>query len=347
MPTIKTLRMGMACYHVLHSVPPFAAHEMCLFQDEGLVDDLGDPVYEILQGGLTPFNAEKQALAQAMKEKGVSIAMDVKPSTVLHLNRRGADLRIIAGWRNQNHNWVMSRPEITEIGQLRNRVVGLKDFGSVRYFALVPLLQKAGLDPEIDVKFIRNVSDGAEALIHDQVDAAFVSPERGPEMESRGFTKLVDLAEVYKTGRPDRIIVATQQLLDERPDWAAAYVRGMIRGYWFIRTMPDNLRYIRALERRLRSQALDPDEHNIPFLACGTAERCEAMPFPIDGMITGLEEYVQAWVDSGDLEKEDAACLDESLRLDVAQDAFKDLMTRDELKPEYDRAAQVVARLGY
>lgn len=343
----SNIRMATACYHVLHSIPPFVAHEMCFFQDEGLVDGDGRPVYVIQQGGLTPFNAEKVALAQAMKERGVSIVMDVKPSTVLYLNRRGADLRIIAGWRNQNHNWVMARPGIETLTQLRGKSVGLKDFGSVRYFALVPLLRAAGLDPDSDLNFVRNVSDGAQALAAGTVDCAFVSPELGPATEARGFTKLVDLAEVYRGGRPDRIIVTTERLIDERPEWVAAYARAMIRTYWFVRTMPDNFQYVRSLERRLRSQSLDPDEHGLQSLACGTPERCEAMPFPLDGMATGLEQYVKNWVDAGDLDPEDAAYLAESLRMDIAQQAFRELLSRSELMPEYERAAQVTARLGY
>ena len=42
-----------------------------------------------------------------MKAKGACIAMDVKPSSVVYLNRRGADLRIIAGLGNQQPSWVI------------------------------------------------------------------------------------------------------------------------------------------------------------------------------------------------------------------------------------------------
>src|SRR6476469_1923986 len=116
---ITKVRMGPACYHVLHILPPMVAHEMNYFVDEGLVDAHGNPAYELLSGGLAPFNAEKTSLAQAMKEKGVQIAMDVKPSSVVYLNRRGANLRIIAGWRNQQSNWVMGKPDIRDLAGLR------------------------------------------------------------------------------------------------------------------------------------------------------------------------------------------------------------------------------------
>src|SRR4051794_31774722 len=147
---INKIRMGPACYHVLHVLPPMVAHEMNFFVDEGFVDEHGDYAYELLPGGLAPFNAEKTALAQAMKEKGAPIAMDVKPSSVVYLNRRGAKLRIIAGWRNQQSQLVMGKPDIKDLAGLRGRLVGLKDFGSIRYYALAYWLKEYGLDPQKD-----------------------------------------------------------------------------------------------------------------------------------------------------------------------------------------------------
>jgi hypothetical protein len=92
----------------------------------GPVDGGGRPAYELLPGGIAPFNAEKIALALSMKEKGATIAMDVKPSTVMYLNRRGANLRIVAGWRNQQPNWVMGRSDIGDAVPDRRYAIQLR-----------------------------------------------------------------------------------------------------------------------------------------------------------------------------------------------------------------------------
>ncbi|HEX6512872.1 MAG TPA: ABC transporter substrate-binding protein [Chloroflexota bacterium] len=343
---IDRLRMGPACYHVLHILPPMVAHEMNFFVDEGLVDRNGRPAYDILPGGLSPFNAEKTSLAQSMKEKGAHIAMDVKPSSVVYLNRRGANLRIIAGWRNQQPNWVMGKPEIRSLAELRGQLVGLKDFGNIRYWALAYRIQQAGLNPQQDVRYIRGMSDGATALRNGKVDAAFVTVEDGPEMLDEGFTKLVDLSILYPEGRPDRIIVATDDFLNERPDWANAYVKGMIRAYWFMRIMPDNFNYLNNLERRMRHQSFDPEEQVIP-LSCRTPLSCELMPFPIDGQATGFDTYLKEWVELGELDEEDVAVLQESVRQDIAREAFSELQARAELKSTLERAREVASRIGY
>jgi hypothetical protein len=343
---IDKIRMGPACYHVLHVMPPMTAHEMNFFVDEGLVDDHGRPAYEILPGGMSPFNAEKIALAQSMKEKGAHIAMDVKPSTVMYLNRRGANLRIIAGWRNQQPNWVMGKSDIKNLSDLRGRLVGLKDFGNIRYWALAYWIKEAGLDPRTDVRYIRGVSDGPTALREGRVDAGFVPISEGKGMLEDGFNMLIDISKQYPRGRPDRIIVATEELIQERPEWVKAYVKGMIRSYWFMRTMPDNYGYLSNLERRMRTLSHDPEEQVIP-LSCRTTAHCEEMPFPIDGMPSNFDGYLQEWVDLGELEEEDTKHLEESLRLDITKEAFEELANDPQRQPELERVKEVVSRIGF
>jgi hypothetical protein len=338
--------MGPACYHVLHVLPPMVAHEMNFFVEEGLVDRNGRPAYDILPGGLSPFNGEKTSLAQCMKEKGAHIAMDCKPSSIVYLNRRGAKLRIIAGWRNQSPSWVMGKPGIEALTDLKGKTVGLKDFGNIRYYAYAYRVQQAGLDPKVDVNYVRGVSDGATSLREGKIDAGFVSVEEGPEMLQEGFTKLIDLSVLYPEGRPDRVIAATEEFLNERPDWANAYVKGMIRSYWFMRTMPDNFEYLRNLERRMRVNSFDAEEPFIP-LSCRTPLACELMPFPPDGVPTGFDGYLQEWVELGELDQDDVAMLKESLRTDIVREAFSELESRAELKPLLQRAREVTARIGY
>src|SRR5262249_4465231 len=155
-----------------------------------------------------------------------------------------------------------------------------------------------------DVRFIRGVSDGTAALRSGQVDAAFISISETPELLAEGYKTLIDLAARYPRGRPDRIIVATEQLIEERPDWIKAFVKGMIRAYSLMRLMPENHHYLVNLERRRRLLSYDPEEQKI-LLSCRTPENCEEMPFPIDGMPSGFAGYLQEWVDLGELDQED------------------------------------------
>ena len=43
---------------------------------------------------------ERLTLWQTMKERGIDVTMDVKPSTIAHLRQQGKEIYVIAGWRN-------------------------------------------------------------------------------------------------------------------------------------------------------------------------------------------------------------------------------------------------------
>src|SRR5262245_47034420 len=116
------LRIAPTCYHVLHLVPVMTAHEMNFFYDEGLRGADGTPAYEILTDSMVPFGLEKLGISQAMKEKAVDIALDVQTRTVFYQRARGADIYIIAGWRNQHTNLWVGPPHIKSLQIGRRRV---------------------------------------------------------------------------------------------------------------------------------------------------------------------------------------------------------------------------------
>jgi hypothetical protein len=110
--------------------------------------------------------------------------------------------------------------------------------------------------------------------------------------------------------------------------------------------MPDHYVYLRNLERRMRMQSNDPEERTIP-LSMRSPDHCERMPFPIDGLASGFDGYLQEWVDLGELDQEDARMIEQSVRADITQQAFDDLAQREELKPQLERMRDVVRRVGY
>ena len=104
---------------------------------------------------MVPFGLEKLGISQAMKEKSVDIALDVQSRTVFFQRARGADLYIIAGWRNQHTNVWVAPPHIKSLADLKGKRVGISDFNSIRHWAIQIQLKKAGLDLERDVEWVR------------------------------------------------------------------------------------------------------------------------------------------------------------------------------------------------
>ena len=342
------LRIAPTCYHTLHLVPVMAAHEMNLLYDEGLKSADGSPAYEILRDSTVPFGLEKLGISQAMKEKSVDIALDVQSRTVFFQRARGADLYIIAGWRNQHTNVWMGVPQIKSLKDLKGKRVGISDFGSIRHWAIQIQLRKAGLDLERDVEWVRiGVAPGLhiEALSSGRVDCAPIPPWNVEELKKHGCNALVTPADQYPDGRPERIIAATGRILEERPDLVKSFLKGLIRSYWFVRDMPKNYEYLWHLYKRLRLQSSDPEERLIRF-SWSAPRDLEAMPFPIDGLATGFEDMLSEEEKLGELNY-DVPAIKDVCAQDLAVEAFKELRERKELEPEYQRVHAISKKWGY
>jgi len=344
----EKLRIAPTCYHVLHQVPVMTAHEMNFLYDEGLRNANGSPAYEILHDSMVPFGLEKLGISQAMKEKSVDIALDVQSRTVFFQRARGADLYIIAGWRNQHTNVWVAPPHIKSLTDLKGKRVGISDFNSIRHWAIQIQLKKAGLDLERDVEWVRI---GVAARLHKEairsgrVECAPVPTWDAEGLKKEGCNVLVSPADQYPDGRPERIIASTGRILEERPDLVKSFLKGLIRSYWFVRDMPKNYEYINHLEKRLRLLSPDPEERVVTN-SSRTQRDLEAMPFPIDGLATGFEDMLKEEARLGELNY-DVPAIKDVCAQDLAKEAFKELIQREELAPEYQRVRAVAERWGY
>lgn len=341
------LRIAPTCYHVLHQVPVMTAHEMNFLYDEGLRTADGSHSYELLTDSMVPFGLEKLGISQAMKEKSVDIALDVQSRTVFYQRARGADLYIIAGWRNQHTNVWVAPPHIKSLADLKGKRVGISDFNSIRHWAIQIQLKKAGLDLERDVQWVRlgvNSRLHREAIRNGKVECAPVPPWYAEDLKKEGCNALVSPADQYPDGRPERIIAATGRVLEERPEMVKSFLKGMIRSYWFVRDMPKNYEYISNLEKRLRLSSPDPEERVVTHLR---SERdLEAMPFPLDGKATGFEDMLKEEERLGELNYE-VPPIKEVCAQDLVDEAFKELRQRKELDGEFQRLSKVAEQWGY
>jgi hypothetical protein len=307
----------------------------------------GLPAYEILRDSMVPFGLEKLGITQAMKEKAVDIALDVQTRTVFYQRAKGADIYIIAGWRNQHiHVW-MAAPDVKSIADLKSRRIGISDFGSNKHWAISLWLRKSQLDPERDVEMVRGIFHPVhiEALRSGRVACCPVSTWEAEELKRDGFNPLITLKQQYPNGRPERIIAATGRILEEKPDWVKAFLKGMIRSYWLMREQPANFEYVYQLERRLRYQSADPEEKGVK-VTCDDPRRIEAMPFPLDGLPTGFEDLLREEEAVGDLNYEVPAIKD-VCALDLAKEAFAEMMQNKDRKADYERVLPVAVRLEY
>jgi ABC-type nitrate/sulfonate/bicarbonate transport system substrate-binding protein len=258
------LRIAPTCYHVLHLMPVMSAHEMNFFYDEGLKTADGSLAYQILRDPMVPFGLEKLGISQAMKEKSVDIALDVQSRTIFFQRSRGADVYIIAGWRNQHTAAWVGPPHIKSLKDLKGKRVGISDFNSIRHWGIQIHCAKPAW---ISGATLNGCAAASPHLLIEALRAAKSSAPRCPAIwrnAQEGCNVLVVPKDQYPNGRPERIIAATGKILEERPDLVKSFLKGLIRSYWFVRDMPKNFAYLYNLDKRLRLTTADPEEriHN-------------------------------------------------------------------------------------
>jgi NMT1/THI5 like len=341
------LVIAPTCYHVLHLIPVMVAHEMNFFFEEGLRTDDGLRAYEIQRQSLCPFGLEKLGLSQAMKERSVDIALDVQSRTAFFQRARGADLYIIAGWRNQHVNVWVGGPEIKSLKDLKGKRVGIGDPNGNRQWGISLWLRKAGIDPETDVEWVTGIFPPThiDALRSFRIDAGPMSAWEVEPLIRQGFNLLVTPRDLYPSGRPERVIGASGIILEDKPEWVKSFLKGMIRAYWFIRDQPRNFDYVNRLEARLRLESLARNERIGKFV-CQTPVHIEALPFPLDGRATGFEDLLAEEKAAGEL-KYDVPPIKEVCALDLVADAYNELRQRFDLKEQFERVSAVASRLGY
>jgi ABC-type nitrate/sulfonate/bicarbonate transport system substrate-binding protein len=339
------LRMGPSCYHVLHLVPPTIADELNLFVDEGLRDADGNAAYQLVPDSHAPFMFERLTLWQTMKERGIDVTMDVKPSTIAHLRQQGKEIYVIAGWRNYMPFFVLGPAGTSSLKEIAGKRVGIIDLDDILVTMLSYWLIQEGLDPAKDIEWVTGIDTrrGPGALRDGRVDVAFCDQVDIDALRSEGYAQLLDVMEKYPNGRPDRVIAATGRAIDERPEQIQAFVKAMIRAYWFVR-IKDNFPVTQAMERRLRRDSPDEDER-ARMAQFGSAAQAEMMPFPIDGLPTGFDQYLAEAQVLGNIDGPmDPADIS---KLDFAKEAFMELSGRPELAADLDTMREVVARIGY
>ena len=335
MQRANVVRIGPSHYHVGHIVPAMVAKEMTYFEEEGL------EAYDLHHGGLIPAIAETLALRRAMTEKSVDITPDVKPSAVFELANRGEDVHIVGCWRNrQDFRWYGAKG-LERFADLGGKRIGVRDFGGIDHTALRTALKRHGLDPERDVTFVRGArfhphENPETSLREGEVDLIALTGEDSRGLAEEGYPLLLTSRDLYPRGRADRVIIATERMVDRDTELLEAYLRATIRAYWFITDYGINRPYLEALVKRLRQTCLDAEE-----AARAGVEGGGRLSLPFDGApsVPALQDAVDEAKEHGDVD--DGFALDSVLRLEFVERAFAQLGGRPELRDQMQRVRDI------
>jgi ABC-type nitrate/sulfonate/bicarbonate transport system substrate-binding protein len=341
----QPLLIANSNYHVGQQTSVRVAEEQGYFREEGLAEWVYEP------RGLIPGPFEKEGLALQMEERGVDIATAVDLASILWQRAHGADLYIVGGWRYPPNFRLFTVRGITEPAQLRGKRIGIREAGGLDQYFIANNLRRVGIDAlrEVEWVFDRAFAYGNDPahldwLREGRVDALLSQPPYTDVLEGEGFPLLLDPRTIYPGGRPDKVIVATGRVIEQRPDDLAAFLRANIRGFWFMRDGA-NLGYLQDLERRLRAESHNDDERRIRMIT--SIEKVEGWTVPVHGgvahaaLAAAAEELVAGGEMDGPVDLADA------LRDGPVMAAYQAVSGRPELQAAHQAALAAAEKYGF
>jgi ABC-type nitrate/sulfonate/bicarbonate transport system substrate-binding protein len=340
----QPILIAQTSYHVRHQMSVRIPEEQGFFAEEGLT------TYEYDWRGMCPGPLERDGLAMIIRQQGIDLATSAGVEAALFQRANGADLYIVGAWRYMPRFRLYAAPEVKTLGDLRGRRIGLREPGGINQLFLALSLRQAGVDAATEIEWVYEPTF-AYGTDHAHVDAlrsgaVAAAPSHAPfaeELEAAGCHRVLDSRDAYPEGRPGKVLVAPRRTIEERGEELRAFLRGVIRGFWFVRD-PANYDYICDLERRLRQRTHNDDERQ--FAAIPSADGLEELGRPVYGSFPpeALDRVIREMRTVGQLERD--LDVPDVLRDEAARQAFSELSAREALRPAREKAVAAAAKHG-
>ncbi|HEY3209980.1 MAG TPA: ABC transporter substrate-binding protein [Actinomycetota bacterium] len=141
--------------------------------------------------------------------------------------------------------YVLDSSPVQQIGDFKGKVVAVKDLSGGEVPGLNVLLEKAGLHPGSDVKLKplgENAAVQAQALMSGKVDGFMVSWNSVVGLESALQNQNIQLRCLTcgaQTSQGSEVVIASQKVLQDHPEWVIGVGRALAKATLFGETNPD------------------------------------------------------------------------------------------------------------
>lgn len=198
---------------------------------------------------------------------------------------QGADPVMIASTQDTLDDYLVARPAIKSVEDLRGKRIGIFRFGSASHLRLIYVLPRYGLS-ERDVTLLQ-IGDSPERLIAlsgGSIDATLISPPDHLEALRAGMKillKLRDLNVPYQGSG----LVTTQRVLARKRDIARRFLKSYVEAIHLVKTNPDISKKAFAKYRQSK------DEKRIEDAYLTLRDAVKAKPYPsIEGFRTIIKD---------------------------------------------------------
>jgi NitT/TauT family transport system substrate-binding protein len=205
-------------------LPLFVAVHRGFFTDEGI--DIEIPM-------MLPQLAHNALLSGEIDYHGVA-------DSALRLAARGAPLKSIFFGAMRPNYFLMAKPNIKSVRELRGKYIGMARFGDTVELASRIALNREGLDLQRDAVpiMIGFPATRIAALTAGSVDATIAVPPDNVLLKQKGFRELVFLGDAVEF--PSNGYSTSDRQLAEKRDLTKRTLRALYRGLTFARERPND-----------------------------------------------------------------------------------------------------------
>jgi NitT/TauT family transport system substrate-binding protein len=149
----------------------------------------------------------------------------------MQANFAGADTVIVATVLKKFLFSIFSRPEITQMADLKGKLFGATRFGTLSDFASRFALEKSGLNPERDITMVQTGGqpETVVALLTGKVQGAALSVPAIMRAKKANMRELLDMAKLEATIHQNGV-VTTRKYLKTNEDTVRRFLRAYIEG---------------------------------------------------------------------------------------------------------------------
>jgi ABC-type nitrate/sulfonate/bicarbonate transport system substrate-binding protein len=150
---------------------------------------------------------------------------------------QGFPLKLVFALDHKAPFWLMARPEIKSVAQLRSKRIGVSFPGDTPQLVLKRFLRRQGIDPDREVSYVAGQFSptALQGLLAGALDAAVLAPPFNVLAEEKGLRLLSFLGESVPDATTSNGIVTSDQKIKSRPDEVKRMVRASLRSLYAFR----------------------------------------------------------------------------------------------------------------
>jgi ABC-type nitrate/sulfonate/bicarbonate transport system substrate-binding protein len=181
-------------------------------------------------------------------------------SALVALTKGGAPLKVVLAVNDRVHQWLLTKPEITDPKALKGKKIATTGIASVATFMFKEIVAKHGLDPSKDITFLDpGTGNQLTSLLAGVVDGAILS------VEQRYVGLDQKMKEMFYFGNEVKnswgTLATTDRFIKEQPKLLTSFMRATLKALRFLRqdkeTTVAAVMKFSGIERTLASRIYD------------------------------------------------------------------------------------------